>query len=290
MSKLTVPVPVKMSGRFKLVTSGGKRGTIDHGWHGNLILNSGFAKLFEYDLNQSVLRYISVGSGSSTPTVTQSTLDSIIATTDRNKSYTYGYVAAGGGDPAYGRTIFEVQFARGVAAGNISEMGATWKNDGSVLFSRALIKDGGGTPTSITVLADEFLTVTYELRRFVAPDWSDTINWDDDGTPTATTVSWTSGVNTTNYGNGSGGDVLFAGNTLAFSVEFGSMLGLYGLEWAVKYGLEQGNPTIAETEFLGAAIAGRLIPYGSKVTYSPALPKTNEYEITIDLLITLSQV
>ena len=34
------------------------------------------------------------------------------------------------------------------------------------LYSRALIKDGNGDPTTITLLADEFLDVTYELRCY----------------------------------------------------------------------------------------------------------------------------
>jgi hypothetical protein len=35
-----------------------------------------------------------------------------------------------------------------------------------LLFSRALILDGGGSPTTITILSDETLDVTYEFRMY----------------------------------------------------------------------------------------------------------------------------
>ena len=50
-----------------------------------------------------------------------------------------------------------------MAAGNLSEVGVGWT--GGACFSRALIVDGVGTPTTITVLGDEILDVTYEFRR-----------------------------------------------------------------------------------------------------------------------------
>lgn len=66
-----------------------------------------------------------------------------------------------------------IRFAAGVAAGNLSEVGIPGNiatdatiNGGTTLFSRALIKDGSGTPTVIEVLDDEILDVTYELRIY----------------------------------------------------------------------------------------------------------------------------
>lgn len=61
-------------------------------------------------------------------------------------------------------------FNVGAVVGNISEI-AIWQHAGSYkkgsMFSRALIKDEAGNPTTITVLADEQLIVTYEHRHYI---------------------------------------------------------------------------------------------------------------------------
>jgi hypothetical protein len=61
---------------------------------------------------------------------------------------------------AWARRTF--RFSVGTATGNITEVGVGWS--ATDCFSRARTVDGGGTPVTITVLADEFLDVTYELR------------------------------------------------------------------------------------------------------------------------------
>ncbi len=57
--------------------------------------------------------------------------------------------------------LYTFVFAQGAAAGNLSEVGVGWGSTGANLFSRALI-----SPT-ITVLADEVLTVVYQIRMYV---------------------------------------------------------------------------------------------------------------------------
>jgi len=49
--------------------------------------------------------------------------------------------------------------------GNISEVGVGWGTS-SGLFSRSLVKDSNGNPVTITVLSNEILDVTYELRIY----------------------------------------------------------------------------------------------------------------------------
>lgn len=49
-----------------------------------------------------------------------------------------------------------------------SEMGVGW-ND-SNLFSRTLIKDPQGNPNTISILGDEYLDVTYEVRQYMPVD------------------------------------------------------------------------------------------------------------------------
>lgn len=80
-----------------------------------------------------------------------------------------GYVA---GPPPYQWQRFRYIFPTGALNGNYSEIGFFSATSGGSMFSRALIKDEFGNPTTITILPTEQLTVTYELRRY--PPTTDT--------------------------------------------------------------------------------------------------------------------
>lgn len=148
---------IGLEGRFKFTAvrpDGTERILAD--WHQNLILDSGLNRIGTggcWDRCQ-------VGTGTTAPAEAQTALATLLATTTTVQSTT------GGTDTptntyAWVRRVY--RFGVGVAAGNLTEVGVGWA-DG--LFSRALIKDSGGTPTSITVLADEYLDVTYEIRAY----------------------------------------------------------------------------------------------------------------------------
>lgn len=109
--------------------------------------------------NTPMFTTCSVGSGSAAPVNTNSSLQAFIASTTS--------IAAdvSGGDPSgYGFLRRTWQFAAGAAAGNLSEIGIGASSTN--LLSRSLIKDGDGSPTSITVLSNEFFNVTYEIRLY----------------------------------------------------------------------------------------------------------------------------
>jgi hypothetical protein len=96
--------------------------------------------------------------------------------------------------PYYLTSSITFRFGTGSAAGNLSEVGMLGGNTTNVatgtVFSRALIKDGGGSPTTITILSDEILDVTYQLRTYPTSStgsFNQTIN----GTTTAFTYSVT---------------------------------------------------------------------------------------------------
>lgn len=159
-----------VAGRYKLDVHGPdgelRRST---GWFNNLILNNGL------DLIGSTDQFVNacqVGTGNTTPAPTQTALTARVAGTTSQLSSTTG---AAGSSPYYGYLQRTWQFTPGQATGNISEVGVgpvTTNN----LFSRALILDGGGSPTTITVLSDEYLNVTYELRYYPpASDWTGTV-------------------------------------------------------------------------------------------------------------------
>ncbi|UEW68328.1 hypothetical protein [Xanthomonas phage JUN5] len=148
---------------FKADAEGNKIGdpVKSTGWFDNLILNAGLAYWADPG---DTFTSCQVGSGSTAPANTDTSLQTRIAGTSTVVSTTENVQ---GTAPYYAflRRIYE--FGTGAAAGNLSEVGVGWGATGATLFSRALIVDGGGTPTTITVLADEILQVTYEIRLYM---------------------------------------------------------------------------------------------------------------------------
>jgi hypothetical protein len=102
-----------------------------------------------------------VGTGTTPPADSDTALVALVASVG-NLSRTLAFVE---GTPAYWRNVVVYRFSTGVAAGNLSEVGTG--NSATALFSRALILDSGGSPTTITVLSDEVLDVTYEVRSYL---------------------------------------------------------------------------------------------------------------------------
>lgn len=148
-----------MGGFFKLVATrpdGTQRVLAD--WFPNLILDAGLNRIG----SGGIISYCQVGTGSTAPTNSDVALVNRIGST---ASQTVTNTGAQASAPYYGYHRMTFRFAAGVATGNLSEVGVGWASSGS-LFSRALILDGGGAPTTITVLADEVLDVTYELRTY----------------------------------------------------------------------------------------------------------------------------
>lgn len=133
-------------------------------WHRNLILDGGLNRLGV----GGVLDNCQVGEGNTAPAVGQTALVDLVATTTNVLTTT-----AGTNTPtntyAWVRRVY--RFAEGAAAGNLAEVGIGFSGG---LFSRSLIRDALGDPTTITVLADESLDVTYEVRAY--PTMSDTTN------------------------------------------------------------------------------------------------------------------
>ncbi len=151
----------QISGRFKFeaVKRNGERRTLAE--FPNLITNSGLDLI---GTTSYYLNYCRVGSGSGTPAVTDSYLGNQIASTSSNSGTPTN--GTQGTSPIYRWYKVTKRFAEGVAAGNLSEVGMSDSATG-VIYSRALILDGAGDPTTITVLSNETLDVTYEMRRYI---------------------------------------------------------------------------------------------------------------------------
>lgn len=133
-------------------------------WFDNLILNGGINRLGVASFHEVSSR-IFVGSGNSEPDPSQTGLDDLIGSASVVTRVDGAQVSS---EPFYLYLRSVARFPVGVAAGNISEIGAGWSGG---MFSRSLILDEDGNPATITVLADEVLDVSYEIRLY--PDTSD---------------------------------------------------------------------------------------------------------------------
>lgn len=129
-------------------------------WFPNLITNQGLDRI---GANADWLAACQVGSGNAVPQVTDTGLQARVG----GSNNIFGSSAsAQASAPYYGARTNTYRFSAGTATGNLSEVGVGWSTTGSTLFSRALILDGIGNPTTITVLSDEVLDVTYQFRIY----------------------------------------------------------------------------------------------------------------------------
>lgn len=172
----------------------------------NLITDSGL----NYIGQGSFLSRCLVGTGNTPPDVLQTTLASLVASVGAmSTNYT-----ATTSPPYYGTFIRKYRFNPGVATGNLTEVGVGWGFTGSTaVFSRALIKDINGDPTTLTILPDEFLDVTYELR--VYPTVTDVV------VPGTTFTGFTSDVTIRPSFIADGNMLAFLDNTAIITALFG---------------------------------------------------------------------
>lgn len=134
----------------------------------NLILNSGIDDLFSTD-NYMVASYIYLGTGTLPEEPTQTGMVQVARISGVVASWSSKDIL--GGSPYVIQLRRTVRFTAGSATGTFYEVGCGRRNDNTNLFSRSLIRDVDGEPTSLTVLSDETLDVTYDL--YVHIDVSD---------------------------------------------------------------------------------------------------------------------
>lgn len=159
---ILIPFHTTFEGKYKLeaVDANGNRRLL--GEFPNLITNLGLDMMAE-GLNWN--RYVSVGSGNATPNVLDTTLQSYVNSTT---STIYTNIFTQSSPPYYGSGVATWQFPIGSfpSGANLSEVGVGASPGGVNLFSRALILDNLGNPTTITILATEALDITYQLNQY----------------------------------------------------------------------------------------------------------------------------
>jgi hypothetical protein len=148
----------------------------------NVGLNNWFAPI---EAGQFIVNGMCIGTGTTAPNITDSSLSTFSRST---VTFSAGNGSSNSTSPPYeSRYTFVNRFNAGVLNGNYTEVGAGWymptafnaiisgnsATPPTVLFSRALILDGSGNPTSITVLSDEFLDVSYTVA--IRPPTSDVV-------------------------------------------------------------------------------------------------------------------
>ncbi len=165
---MNISASVGLKGFFKLeaVRPDGTRRLLAD-WFPNLITDVGLNRIG----SGSYVNACHVGTDNTAPNVLDTTLGGYVAGTTTVQASAYGAQSTA---PYYGWLTTTFRFAEGAAAGNLAEVGAASaaaNGGGTVLFSRALILDEFGSPTTVTVLSDEVLDVSYELRIY--PDLVD---------------------------------------------------------------------------------------------------------------------
>ena len=163
-----------MAARFRIrgrLPDGRSRVVAD--WQPNLILDAGLERYAA----GAPFSYCVLGSGTATPAAGQTALGTFLV----GAAVTTSANGVRSGAPYYGWRTMETAFAPPGTNRVISEVGWGWADDGGSLWSRALIKDGDGDPQSFQWLADESLTIDYEVRNYP---------WTSDATDT-TTISGT---------------------------------------------------------------------------------------------------
>jgi hypothetical protein len=138
----------------------------------NIITNTGMGKIYLCGHDGFGIGYVFsacvVGTGNTAVAKTDTSLAVWLATADNGQYQPSATYVAGSPSPAYWKLVGGYQFATGVAAGNIAEIGIySYGASKTALTSRALILDTSGNPTTITVQSDEVLNVTYEFRVYI---------------------------------------------------------------------------------------------------------------------------
>jgi len=150
---------VALSGEYKIVIK--RNGLeIETGWFKNLILNQGLDQLGSD--NAVLAGYARVGTGTTEPNITNTTLEAQVASSQSGPSDT---TIVNSGAPNYTTLLtYQYTFTQGDVVGNISEVGVGWATTGATLFSRALIVDNLGAPTTITLTSIDQLIIYYRLN------------------------------------------------------------------------------------------------------------------------------
>lgn len=215
--------PTALSGQFRMVVSedaAGERVKHDTGFFDNLITDVGMNRVGTVSTSSlspaqvfwDLCGRFVVGSGSAVPQFTDTALQNPVAFASANPDLDSQ-------SSNYGRGWYEItvrhQFGQGQAAGNLSEIGIQHSGLSGPLWSRALILDGAGSTTTITVLPDDFLTCYYTLRIMIPQQdavFNIDVDYDEDGIVPTVVTGRPLGADSSSINSGWGLNPMFTGN------------------------------------------------------------------------------
>lgn len=157
---------VGIGGQFRMeIVRGDGRAEWLTDWFDNNITDTGMDRMAT---SSTRFNACVIGTGSAAPTNADTTLQTYVAgTTTKGIN---GQVS-NGSDPSppnyYSEVYYRYDFAVGTVVGNMAEVGiGTVSTSGTALTARELIRDSGGSPTTISVLVTETLRVHYRFRHW----------------------------------------------------------------------------------------------------------------------------
>lgn len=285
------------------------------GWFKNLILDTFFNRFAANNTMINAGITCRVGTGVTPPANGDTALVSQVA----SKARTGGSDVVGSIDITNNRivakSINQFIFDVGAVSANIGEVGFEFApgtsgvNAGS-LNSRSLTKDSFGTPTPITVRPTDQLIVNYTIELYIPlVDYSSVVAIDVDGTITNHAVI---GRVADNYNGtieqilsvGAGADAfvsygsssVFGGHGIAPTSQSGTSSGTSSLFTNVSGGKERAySASINQLNATGGikvitvpmrATTGR----GYKYEFTPVIPKTTSFSLTLQLRFTCVRV
>ena len=132
-------------------------------WTNNLITDSGLNLLGTS--TDDLLAYCRLGSGNSAPAASDTVLAAQVGASSSSGAADVSGYSVGN---EYGFRRVTRRFSAGTVSGvNLAEVAMAPAESGPI-FSRALLKDTSGTPTTITLDSGEILDVVYEVRLYPA--------------------------------------------------------------------------------------------------------------------------
>lgn len=246
--------------------------------------------------------YCYVSTSTTTPDVLDTSMSGLIAATSTIQTYVSNRTTS---TPYWVEQSRTYRFGVGAAAGNISKVGIGWNSTGaSGLWSSALVLDTNGTPTTITVLSDEYLDVTYTLRYY--PPLTDSTY-----TVTISGVDYTINSRTADITNASvdqyymmscstsvgvySGPCVLGAITSGITGSTGNAAGGATANSYVNnslkatstatFGLSAGNLTGGITGIKLSSGTGVLVRSDIQMTISPAIPKNNTKTMSLSFEI-----
>lgn len=179
-----------VGGRFKLEVLNSKGEVVKSNESNNMLLDGFFTRWAASSNNIGSGAFFCVGTGSTPVAANQTSLANFLAgsvsgsqanTTSNDNELRPGNVYRCS-------TTHVATYPIGQIVGTITEIGANFTTNSSTnLDSRALLVDGGGTPTALTILSSEQLRVTYTTWTDINPAQSVT-TIDFDGVSTTCTL------------------------------------------------------------------------------------------------------